>query len=244
MKPRMKVITFTMIRTDARQADVQEHYRALAPEYAARANRTCESTYERLVRRFLGDRHCLLELGSGSSALLDSMSGSTLVACDLSLEMLRMRPGSDRTHRVVAIGERLPFRDTSFDSLFSINMLEHVTDLGTVISESARVLCDGGLWLAITPNGNWETLLDLAERWHLKIPEGPHAFLTTHQLSSAVRTSFDVLEHRTFLVLPAGPPALTTLVDQLTSAALLGWGFFQYIVAKKQRPVPANQDVP
>jgi ubiquinone/menaquinone biosynthesis C-methylase UbiE len=231
---------FDMTFTKTRQADVQKHYRALAPQYAARANQTCERTYERLVRRFLEGRKRLLELGGGSSALLGSLGGSTAVACDLSLEMLRMRPAGDRAHRVGAIGERLPFRDASFDGLFSINVLEHVTGLGAVMSESARVLSDGGLWLAITPNGNWEFLLDLAERCKLKIPEGPHAFLKTQQLRSSVRAHFEVLEHKTFLVLPAGPSGLSRLVDRLTPTARLGWGFFQYIVAKKATPNPVN----
>ena len=64
---------------------------------------------------------------------------------------------------MVAVRERLPFCDAKFDCIFSINVLEHVADLGAVLSESARVLIDGGLWLAITPNGNWEPLLNLAE---------------------------------------------------------------------------------
>ena len=107
--------------------------------------------------------------------------------------MLLRRPASDRSYRVVAVGERLPFCDAQFDGVFSINVLEHVADLAAVLSESARVLEDGGIWLAITPNGNWEHLLDLAERWSLKIPEGPHRFLTTRMLREGVIRHFELL---------------------------------------------------
>jgi hypothetical protein len=41
--------------------------------------------------------------------------------------------------------------------------MEHV-DLEKVLMESARVQADGGPWLASTPDGNREGLLDLAER--------------------------------------------------------------------------------
>ena len=157
------------------------------------------------------------------------------VACDLSHEMLLRRPPGDRSYRVVAVGERLPFRDAQFDGVFSINVLEHVTDLEAVLSESARVLEDGGLWLAITPNGNWEVLLDLAERWSLKIPEGPHRFLTTRMLRQGVIRHFDIVEHRTILVLPAGPPGLSFVVDRVSLCSVWGGGFFQYIVARKKR---------
>ena len=175
-----------MTQAGPQQADVLSHYREIAGGYNARANQTCERTYRRLVDRFMRAKPRLLELGGGSSDLLESLASPTAVACDLSREMLLMRPRGDRSHRVVAVGERLPFGGARFDGVFSINVLEHVVDLERVLAESVRVLADGGLWLAVTPNGNWEGLLDLAERWSLKIPEGPHRFLTTRQLRQAV----------------------------------------------------------
>ena len=223
-----------MTQIKPERAAVLSHYQDIAAEYNARANRTCEETYRRLVGRFMKGRPRLLELGGGSSDLLDSLGSPTAVACDLSREMLLMRPHGDRSHRVVAVGERLPFGDASFDGVLSINVLEHVIDLERVVAESARALADGGLWLAVTPNGNWERLLDLAERWSLKIPEGPHRFLTTLRLRQAVSRYLDVQEHRTMLVLPAGPPRLSSWVDTISLSAAWGWGFFQYIVARKR----------
>jgi ubiquinone/menaquinone biosynthesis C-methylase UbiE len=229
--------------TRPQRSEVQVHYREIASEYGQRANQTCEWRYHRLVENYMKGQTRVTELGSGSSGLLDSLGIPITIACDLSREMLLMRTGGNRTHRVVAVGERLPFGDARFDGVFLINVLEHVVNLEMVLSESARVLEEGGLWLAVTPNGNWETLLDLAERWNLKIPEGPHQFLTTSCLREAVRRHFEVVEHRTILVLPAGPPRLSSLFDLITVASLWGWGFFQYIVARKRPtlPVPKNQ---
>ena len=78
----------------------------------------------------------MLELGGGSSDLLESLGSPTAVACDLSREMLLMRAPGDRSHRVVAVGEQLPFGDARFDGVFSINVLEHVVDLERVLAES------------------------------------------------------------------------------------------------------------
>ena len=226
-----------MTRSEPKQAEVLAHYQDIAAGYSRRANRTCERVYSQLVGRFLKDRSRLLELGGGASEQLGSLRAFLAVACDLSHEMLLSRPASDQSHRVVAVGERLPFRDAQFDGLFSINVLEHVTDLEAVVSETARVLEDEGLWIAITPNGNWELLLDLAERLSLKIPEGPHRFLTTRMLRDRVSRHLDVVEHRTILVLPAGPPWLSVLVDRLSLCSVWGGGFFQYILARKRRKV-------
>jgi ubiquinone/menaquinone biosynthesis C-methylase UbiE len=223
-----------MTRPQPLQAEVRAHYQEIASGYNARANQTCERTYCRLVGRFLRGRPRLLELGGGSSDLLEKLGSPTAVACDLSREMLLRRPPEDKSYRVVAVGEQLPFGDARFDGVFSINVLEHVVDLERVVAESVRVLTDEGLWLAVTPNGNWERLLDLAERWSLKIPEGPHRFLTSRRLGQAVGRQMDILEHRTMLMLPAGPPALSSFVDAVSLCSRWGWGFFQYIVARKR----------
>ena len=159
-----------MSHTKPRQAEVLAHYQEIAAEYNSRANQTCERTYRLLVERFMRGKSRLLELGGGSSDLLESLGSPTAVACDLSREMLLRRPHADRSYRIVAVGEQLPFGDARFDGVFSINVLEHVIDLEKVLAESARVLADGGLWSALTPNGNWEWLLDPAE---LPVVENP-----------------------------------------------------------------------
>jgi ubiquinone/menaquinone biosynthesis C-methylase UbiE len=227
---------------DRHHDDVMEHYRKLASDYGSRANRTCAQTYFRLVKEYLGTRRSLLEVGSGGDDLLDRLGSPFAVACDLSLEMLRARSSRQVSQCVAAAGETLPFRDGLFDGLFLINVLEHVADVEAVLGECARVLQDDGIWLAITPNGNWESMLDLAERWSLKIPEGPHRFLTPEKLRLSVEKRFDVLEHRTFLVIPAGPPSVAAFLDRVTFCNTLGGGFFQFVVAKKRRTRQVSHD--
>jgi ubiquinone/menaquinone biosynthesis C-methylase UbiE len=219
---------------------VKAHYRELASQYGSRSNRTCGDTYFKLLKRFLGSRRSVLEVGSGCDDALYRLGTPFGVACDLSLDMLRAKSSGQRSRCVAGAGETLPFRDELFDGLFLINVLEHVADMRAVLRECARVLEEDGIWLAITPNGNWEFWLDLAERWSLKIPEGPHTFLTPQALRSCVDERFEVLEHRTLLVLPAGPPGLAAFVDRITCCHAFGAGFFQLIVAKKRRAQPGG----
>lgn len=223
-----------MLHTAPQHAQVRNHYRGLAQQYNGRANRTCEQAYLRLVQRFLSERTRLLELGSGSTDLLDRLEAPLAVACDLSIDMLRERVPCAHVHCVVAAGERLPFPDGCFDGLFLINVLEHVSDVGVTMRECSRVLQPGGRLLAVTPNGNWEFWLDLAERWSLKIPEGPHVFLSPRQVRQGVEPHLEVVEQRTFLVLPMGPFRFAGFVDWLSCCGRLGWGFFQYILAQKR----------
>jgi ubiquinone/menaquinone biosynthesis C-methylase UbiE len=212
---------------------VQEHYRDLAESYGARSNQTCARIFEGLVQRCLHGCPRVLELGSGCSEMLNGVCGEFGVACDLSIDMLRARPTRAGVHCVVTPGEHLPFKDESFRGVLNINVLEHVSDVDAVLRECSRVLQKDGSLLAITPNGNWEYWLNLAERWSLKIPEGPHTFLTTRQLRQLTKKYFDIVEHRTFCLLPVGRPGLARLIDRVALCSTFGWGFFQYMLAKK-----------
>lgn len=49
-------------------------------------------------------------------------------------------------------GEKIPFPDRSFDVVFCCDVLEHVSDLGQVISEISRVLKPGGTFFYDTIN--------------------------------------------------------------------------------------------
>jgi SAM-dependent methyltransferase len=210
---------------------VRAHYATLAQHYDDGANAACKRAYEDLVRRSLGDAKRVLELGAGSSPLLGSLPAPFKVACDLSWEMLSRHHGGTEHGASVADAQALPFADGSFDAVFSINVLEHVPDPERLAAEAARVLRPGGLMLALTPNGDAEWLLDLLERVRLKLPEGPHRFLSSDACRSLGGNAFDLVAFEKFLAFPAGPGWLVRSVDRL----LAGRGLFMYVLRRRRR---------
>ncbi|HIJ64682.1 MAG TPA: methyltransferase domain-containing protein [Candidatus Hydrogenedentes bacterium] len=208
--------------------DVREHYAALATAYEGKANKACERAYADLLTRCLASAERILELGSGASRLLAQLDAPFKAACDFSEPMLRAKKGAG-LHRIVSDAAFAPFPAACFDGVFCINLLEHVSNPARVIGEARRLLVPGGRFVAVTPNGDLEKLLGLLERLHLKIPEGPHRFLTFNELAELAGGAFDVLEHRRFLAFPAGPRFLVNAAERL-----LPWGLFQYVVARKR----------
>jgi SAM-dependent methyltransferase len=212
---------------------VRAHYAVLAGSYDQKANRACNHAYLTLIHEVLGGCARVLELGAGSSPRAGALAAPHAVACDLSWPMLAARNAWPDMPRVVADAQHLPLAPGAFDGAFSVNVLEHVPDPKAFVAEAARVLAPGGLLLSITPNGGLEWLLDLLERLHLKLPEGPHRFLTSEDLRALAHPHFEVVEQRKFLALPAGPPALVNRIDTFGSPAN-GRGLFLYSVARRR----------
>src|SRR5438034_2728471 len=83
----------------------------------------------------------VLDLGCGGGRLVDDLInvGFDAWGCDIVTEA----NGNDR---VLPIEQpyRLPFEDSSFDLVCSTEVLEHVLDYETTLSEVVRVLRDGG----------------------------------------------------------------------------------------------------
>ncbi len=212
---------------------VKAHYAELASRYDDKANPACKRYYEALVTRVLAGRQRVLELGAGSSSLLSCLDAPFKVACDLSYAMLNAHAPESGVHRLVADGQVLPCTPNSLDAIYAINVLEHTPDAQAVVDCAAELLQPGGVFLALTPNGDAERLLDLLERLHLKLPEGPHQFRTFTDCAALAGDAFTTLEHKKCLAFPAGPPAWVNWIDGL-SARPEGWGLFQYIVLERR----------
>jgi demethylmenaquinone methyltransferase/2-methoxy-6-polyprenyl-1,4-benzoquinol methylase len=94
---------------------------------------------ERVIARLPEGR--LLDLGAGTGAANRSLGSRRVVALDPAREMLALNTAPAR---VVGVGERLPFRDGSFDAVFSAYVFRNLDSVPATLTEMARVLRPGG----------------------------------------------------------------------------------------------------
>jgi ubiquinone/menaquinone biosynthesis C-methylase UbiE len=66
--------------------------------------------------------------------------------------------GISHAEAIACSGESLPFPDESFDTALSIYSLEHIPDRLRCVTETARVLKPGGLFIAVVPATAWAFL--------------------------------------------------------------------------------------
>lgn len=83
----------------------------------------------------------LLDLGAGTGAANDVFGDRAVVALDPSPEMLSLNQVG---HRVVGVGEQLPFCSGAFDAVFSAYVFRNLDSVPGTMGEIRRVLRPGG----------------------------------------------------------------------------------------------------
>jgi SAM-dependent methyltransferase len=103
-----------------------------------------------LMRRLLGERLSrgsvrILDIGCGAGAnALELSAYGDVTASDRSLDALAFVRARGLTSVVAAEAPNLPFGDGSFDIVTAYDVVEHVEDDRTFVTELARVLAPGG----------------------------------------------------------------------------------------------------
>lgn len=115
---------------------------------------------KRVVADLPGGR--LLDLGGGTGAANEAFGDRDVVALDPAPEMLTLNPTA---HRVVAVGEALPFHDGAFDAVFSAYVFRNLDSVDATLGEMARVLRSGGRAGVVglgRPESTWQASLHRA----------------------------------------------------------------------------------
>jgi 2-polyprenyl-6-hydroxyphenyl methylase/3-demethylubiquinone-9 3-methyltransferase len=116
-----------------------------------------------------------LDIGCGGGFLAEEFAqlGFEVVGIDpstVSIETARSHAASSglRIDYRIGSGEELPVEDSEFDVIYCCDVLEHVSNLDRVVSETARAMKPGGLYLFDTVNRTFTSKLvtiKIAQDW-------------------------------------------------------------------------------
>ena len=101
----------------------------------------------------------VLDYGCGQGSKIETISeafpGSNIVGIDISNEAVKKAGAKHSGHDFVLFdGGNAPFRDESFDLVFSFHVLEHVRNLKDTVRDMSRLVRPGKFLCAILPCGN------------------------------------------------------------------------------------------
>lgn len=110
--------------------------------------------YRLVVQRGVAGQRVLdLACGAGFGLEMLRQAGARVVGGDLDWTALRECGRTGHRPRLVrADGTRLPFPEGCFDTIVSMETLEHVPDAAALLRELARVVASGGELVLSTPN--------------------------------------------------------------------------------------------
>lgn len=104
------------------------------------------------IRKELKGYTKILDVGCGIGSIEERLPDFNIVGIDVSREMIK--EAKKRTQKKFVKGnvEEIPFKDESFDAIFSLTTLEFVEDYEKAIEEVFRVLRNDGKFLALILN--------------------------------------------------------------------------------------------
>ncbi len=139
---------------------------------------------------------CVLDMGAGDGTFIDMMQRSVPAiekAEALELSAVAIQKGKEKYPAVQfkqGSCDSLPFADASFDTVFSIEVVEHLLDVDRCFSEVNRILKPGGFFGVTTTDFN------LLKKWVIAtffwnkffFPNNPHIrFFTRKTLAEMAR---------------------------------------------------------
>jgi SAM-dependent methyltransferase len=93
----------------------------------------------------------VLELGAG-----DGVQTQALREIFTEVVPMDIAPRGNVKGLIIADASDLPFEDSSFDLVFSSNVLEHIKDIDKALAEMKRVLVPGGIMIHSMPTAVWK----------------------------------------------------------------------------------------
>ena len=136
----------------------------------------------------IADDALVLEIGSGSSP----WERSDVLLDRFYVDDTGQRGGNDlyldQRPMIVASGEKLPFRDKSFDFIYCNHVIEHALDIGAMLDEMSRVAKAGYLEC---PNPALEKILDQDQHnWYISEQRGK-LLIIKKDVNNNVTTKYD-----------------------------------------------------
>lgn len=218
------------------------HFDAIAEEYDywKKKNSYYHENLKALYGSYIPKDERVLEIGCGTGDILARLEPKEGRGVDVSEEMVEI------ARRKYAAKSNLQFeRDDIFEStekfgypyIFLADVLEHVGDLGKFVRQLAVRTDPGSTVVISVANPLWEPLLMLAEKLHMKMPEGPHTRDSIRETERIfISSGFTITERGYRLLIPKRVPGGDFINARFHRVPILRHlGFVVYWVLKLEK---------
>ncbi len=221
-------------------AHAEVHFDAIAEDYDywKKKNYYYHQALKDLCASLVRPHDSVLEIGCGTGDILASLKLSKGLGVDISEGMIAKanQKYASRGDLRFERADITTWHDiTPYDVIILVDVLEHVEDIAGFVGHLARIAKPGSRTIITLANPIWEKALLLAEKLHLKMPEGPHKRLSVKETEMLfAKNGFRVVEHGYRLLIPKKFPGADWINSRFYKSALLApLGFIVYWVLRK-----------
>jgi len=208
--------------------EVTEHFDAVAAQYDywKEKNWYYYQALKNIAAIYTKDAHFVLDAGCGTGGIISTLTNPSRVGIDISAEMIgiakeRYSNQTDLSFEAKDITQFEP--GTLFDRILFFDVIEHVENPSAILIKMASLLSSEGSLIITMANPYWEPILMIAEKLHLKMPEGPHFRISSKEFIELAKKAGLQLKKRDWrLIFPKYIPLFSWMVnDVLGSLPLL-----------------------
>lgn len=221
----------------------EQHFDRIAEEYDywKKKNWYYYHNLKALYKSLIPPGKRVWDIGCGTGDILTSLEPAYGYGTDVSRGMIEV---ARRKHRqsnfefeALDVAGMTSTRD--FDYIILADVLEHVPDLNSFIGHVARLAGPKTGVVISVVNPLWENQLMIAEKLHLKMPEGPHWRLSNKENEAIfAKNGFEIIEKGYRTLIPKKLPGSDLINSRFYKNRLLApLGFNIYWVLKRSGKV-------
>lgn len=217
----------------------QQHFDDIAGDYDywKKKNYYYHNSLKKLFREFIPPASRVWEIGCGTGDILASLEPREGLGEDISFGMIVHAQQKYHIPEINFIARDLRdvHSEQSYDYVVLADVLEHVHQQEEFLIHLHELVRPNAQVVVTLANPLWEPVLMIAEKLHLKMPEGPHERPTNAELSAMfVRSGFQVREFGHRLLVPKPVWGAEWINRRFHSWPVIKkWGFVVYWVLVK-----------
>lgn len=178
----------------------------------------------------------ILEIGCGTGALITYLKPKHGVGIDASKNMIKiaMKKNKKIKFEVMSI-ENIKIKER-FDYILLADVIEHLPNIDEAIKNLNKISDKDSIIVLSMANVLWEPLLILAEKFGLKMPEGPHHRIRFKKFNRILnKNDFKIIQKGHRLLIPKKVPIIHHLNKFFYKIPFIrGLGLIEYYIIKKK----------
>jgi 2-polyprenyl-3-methyl-5-hydroxy-6-metoxy-1,4-benzoquinol methylase len=203
-----------------KEKEIASHFDEIAEnyDYWKKKNWYYYNELKRIATEFCAGATSVLDAGCGTGTILGALKVNRGVGVDISSRMIELAK-SRYHHRpelqfFAADASAIALKE-KFDVILLFDVIEHLPNPVKMLGALQKLLAKNGRLVITMANPLWEPVLMLAEKLHLKMPEGSHKRITGKTLIATAETVALWLERRDRrLLFPKSVPIISDFLNR------------------------------